>query len=98
MPNKASVVTQAVLKSELKEQSDHILTEVGIIIQDFATQVDERFNKLEASLDKLINTLDGLIKRLDDLETDNVARDAQLARLDRWVHQIANKTGVKLKI
>jgi hypothetical protein len=30
------------------------------------------------------------------METDNSARVAQLARLERWIEQIAAKTGVKL--
>ncbi len=69
----------------------------------FAQSVDERLNKLEDrtksidyNLDKLANTLDAFLKRLDDIEIDNTARDAQLARLERWIEQIAAKTGVKL--
>ncbi|MEJ0073578.1 MAG: hypothetical protein WDN27_05940 [Candidatus Saccharibacteria bacterium] len=49
------------------------------------------------SLDRLTNTIDGFLKRLDDIETDNTARDAQIARLERWIESIAQKTGVKLE-
>lgn len=49
---------------------------------------DLRFDKIESyisSLDKkyehLIATLDSFLKRLDDAEVDDIARDAQLARL-----------------
>jgi septal ring factor EnvC (AmiA/AmiB activator) len=74
------------------------------IIQSFAQSVDERFNKVEADIaelnvkyDHLITTLDTFLKRLDDMEVNNLARDAQLARLERWIEQVAAKTGVKLE-
>ncbi len=52
---------------------------------------------LKKSHEKLLNTLDAFLKRLDDIEIDNHARDAQLARLERWIEQVAAKTGVKLE-
>lgn len=98
-------VTISALDKRLEKQTERILTEVGGIIDDFAFQVDQRFNKVEAELvelntkyDQLITTLDRFLKRLDDIEADNAARDAQLARLDRWIHQIADQTGTNLKI
>ncbi|PJE65695.1 hypothetical protein COU91_00280 [Candidatus Saccharibacteria bacterium CG10_big_fil_rev_8_21_14_0_10_47_8] len=104
MTKNDQIVTSAVLDGALGRQTKRILTEVGGIINDFAFQVDQRFNKIEADIaelnrkyDHLITTLDKFLKRLDDIEADNSARDAQLARLDRWIHQIADKTGVELK-
>jgi len=51
---------------------------------------DVRFDKLEQDIAEinekyyhLIITLDTFLKRLDDIEADNTARDAQLARLER---------------
>ena len=83
---------------------DHAVEELSGIIRDFAQAVDERFNRLEARADKLeegqarlLDTLDHFLKRLDDIEKDNTARDAQLARLERWIEQVAQKTGVKLE-
>lgn len=77
--------------------------ELSGIINNFASVVDERFNKVETRLEKLesshnrlISTLDAFLKRLDDIEKDNEARDAQYARLERWVQQIADQTGIKL--
>lgn len=74
------------------------------IIQTFAKNVDERFDALERrvtnieqNIDRLTNTLDAFVKRLDDIETDNTARDARLARLERWIEQVAKKSGVKLE-
>lgn len=59
--------------------------------------VKKEIADIRVSLDRLTNTIDGFVKRLDDMETDNTARDAQLARLDRWIHQIAEQTGIELK-
>lgn len=57
---------------------------------------DKRFDELDAKFDKLMNTIDGFIKRIDDYETELAARDHKIERLERWIEQIANKTGVKL--
>lgn len=66
--------------------------------------VNQRLDNLESGVgelnkkyDHLISTIDHFLKRLDDIESDNTARDAHLARLERWIEQIANKTGVKLE-
>lgn len=89
------IVTTAVNKA---------VDDLSQVIQSFAQQVDERFNKVEEDIaelnrkyDHLIETLDAFLKRLDDMETDNLDRDAQVARLERWIEQIAAKTGVKLE-
>ena len=84
-------------KEDVKGIVDKAVENLSFVIQEFAKQVDERFNNIEDSIDRLTKTIDGFVKRLDDMEIDNTARDAHLARLERWIHEIANKTGVKLK-
>lgn len=59
-------------------------------------RIEERIKHLEVSHDKLVNTIDGFIKRIDDYETELAARDHKIERLERWIEQIAEKTGVKL--
>lgn len=90
-------------KDDVQQIVDKAVDELSGIINNFASAVDERFNKVEARLDKLeashdrlVNTLDAFLKRLDDIEKDNEARNAQYARLERWVQQIADQTGIKL--
>lgn len=87
-----------------EKQHRLIVDDLSQVIADFALQADKRFNQLEARMDKLElqferlnNTLDAFLKRLDDMEKDNLARDAQLARLERWIEQVAKKTGTKLE-
>lgn len=65
---------------------------------------DKRFDKIEESTaeindkyDHLITTLDAFLKRLDNIEANDAARDVQLARHEKWLEQIAAKTGVKLE-
>lgn len=66
------IVTQTELDVALAKQSKAIVSEVSEIIGVFATQIDERFNKLETrmdefdqKLDKLTNTIDGFIGRIE---------------------------------
>ncbi len=74
------------------------------VYKKLTNHFDMRFDKLEQDItqinkkyEHLIVTLDTFLKRLDDIEADNSARDAQLARLERWIEQVASKTGVKLE-
>lgn len=91
-------------KDDVQVIANKAVDDLSQIIQSFAQNVDERFDKLESEVadlnnkyDHLINTLDAFLKRLDNIEADNTARDAQLARLERWIEQVAAKTGVKLE-
>ena len=61
-------------------------------------RVEERLEETATKdqLDRLMDTLDAFLKRLDDAEVNNLARDAQIARLERWIETIA-QTGVKLE-
>lgn len=93
------VVTQSVLEKTIKSAVD----DIAGIIDVFASRIDDRFNRLEArmdrveaSLERLNNTIDGFVKRIDKYETEQVARDAEVQRLKRWIEQIADETGVKL--
>lgn len=103
-----SKATDYITRSDLKEFGDglsrRIVDDLSEVIAQFSERVDDRFNRLETRVDKLEqqferlqNTLDRFLKRLDDTEADNAARDAQIARLERWIEQVAQKTGIKLE-
>lgn len=53
MTKNDQTITVAVLDGALENQTKRILTEVGGIINDFAFQVDQRFNKIEADIAEL---------------------------------------------
>ena len=86
-------ITKDVLKEEF--------TEFGIQLFKYLDkrfdEVNKRIDKLDEKYDKLITTLDAFLKRLNDIEIDNTSRDAQIARLERWVEQVAKQAGVKLE-
>ncbi len=91
-------------KDDVQVIVNKAVDDLSQVIQAFAQNVDERFDKVESDIaelnkkyDQLVSTLDKFLKRLDDIEIDNTARDAQLARLERWIERVASKTGVKLE-
>ena len=100
----------SITKSMLDASIKGAVEDIAGIIGEFSDRMDERFNKVESDVaelksdvadlnrkyDHLVSTLDAFIKRLDDAETENTARDAHLARIDRWLHQLADQAGVKL--
>lgn len=59
------------------------------------TKLDEKAS--QASIDKLINTIDGFVKRLDEVESEQLSRDAQYEKLLDWARKVSKKTGVPLK-
>lgn len=59
--------------------------------------LNERVDNLEEKYDHIIRTLDSFLKRLSEVEANDAARDAQLARFERWLHQLAEKVNVKLE-
>lgn len=94
------IVTKSVLDNALKGTVE----EIAGIIDVFASRMDARFIKIEKdiadiknSLDELTRTIDGFVKRLDQVETEQVARDAEVQRMKTWIQQIAKETGVKLE-
>lgn len=91
-------------KEDMREIVREAVDDMSAIIANFATQVDERFNKIEqeqreirASIDRLTNTIDGFVKRLDEVETEQLARDRQFERLVAWAHKVSEKTGIPLE-
>ena len=62
--------------------------------QEIHKRLDNTATKQQ--VDSLIKTVDRFIKRLDDMEAENAARDHKIDRLEHWIEQIAEKTGVKL--
>lgn len=88
-----NVVTSKVLEESLDKFAIKIIKHIDQQITGLRNDIA----KIDANYEHLIGTLDTFLKRLDNIETDNAARDVQLARLERWIEQIAVKTGVKLE-
>jgi archaellum component FlaC len=88
-----SYVTQDVLKNELNS----FAVELFKYLDKRFAETNERIDGIDRKYDKLMTTLDAFLKRLDDSEINNVARDAQVSRLQRWVEQIAKQANIKLE-
>ena len=60
--------------------------------------MDKRFDETATKdqVDKLTNTIDGLVKQLADYHQEMLMLAHKVDRMERWIHQIAEKTGVKL--
>ncbi len=58
---------------------------------------DRRFDEIDRKIDKIFEILDAHMKRIEDIVQENAARDAQAARMEKWIFQIADKLDLKLK-
>ena len=78
--------------------SEDQFTKLFKYVQEQFALVNEKLDEKasQSSLDKLTNTLDGFVARIDHYETELAARDHKIARLERWIEEIAKQTGVKL--
>jgi len=63
----------------------------------FRTEVRGEFKELRLSIQNLTNAVDSLVKAVSDLRTEYVAICHQLTRHEKWIQQIAEKSGVKLE-
>jgi archaellum component FlaC len=66
------------------------------VVSDQFNAVNEKIDAQNEKYDRLLNTIDGFIGRIDKYETELVARDAKIERLERWIKEIAKKTDVAL--
>lgn len=66
--------------------------------------LDERFSRLETRIDKvdtridqLITAIDKLAKAVEDLRQEYSAITEIISKHEKWIHQIAEKLGLKLE-
>jgi len=94
------------LRLEIKESTDSVLE----VINSMATassnqfiQIDEKLENLQLDIvmikrdiNRLNTEIDGTYKNKSITEDETVALIAGQRRLERWVEQIANESGIKL--
>ncbi len=83
----------------LDKKFDQFAAQLTGALEPRFKSIEERLEQTATKdqMDHLLNTLDAFLKRLDDIEANDFARDAQIARMERWIETIAQKTGVKLE-
>jgi len=58
--------------------------------------LEDRMVRVEDTLGRVVTGLDRLATAVENINFENAATDAKLSRHDRWVHELAAKTQVKL--
>ena len=66
-------------------------------IEDFRGEVNQRFDEQDAKIDNIYRILDNHLKRIEDIMQENSVRDMQFERMERWIHQLADKANITLK-
>lgn len=67
-------------------------------ITDRFDNVDKQFGNLSDRINSLEKLIDKVIKNQEIDEQERIVMGHQLDRLDRWVHEVADKIGYKLSI
>jgi len=81
----------------LTDQDIQKLTSVLVTKKDFE-QIQNEMSSLRETIESLVTSIDGLTKVIEDLQVEYAAIKIQMGRHERWIKQIAEKTGVTLKI
>lgn len=67
-------------------------------VEEMRTEMNARFDKTASKkqVDDLTNTVDGLAKQLTEYHQELIMLSRKVDRMEQWIHEIAEKTGVKL--
>lgn len=52
---------------------------------------------VKSKVNHIYNVLDAHMKRIEDILQENQIRDHQQERMERWIFQLADEAGIKLK-
>lgn len=83
--------SQTATKDEVRE----LRSGVAIVSED-VKELKGAINQLQEAMRELITTVDNLAKAVDDLRIEYSAMALQLSRHEKWIHQVADKLGIKL--
>ena len=68
----------------------------GYLDKEFKS-VNSNFEDLSENFHNLQSSVDAYAKQVEIYHQESIARDAKVDRLERWIEQLATKTGVKLE-
>lgn len=81
----------------VKADLDKLAIDIVKLLNPRFKSIEERLDKQEVKFDKLLNTVDAYAKKADDYMQEMLALGHKVDRLERWIQQIAQSTGVKLE-
>ncbi|UZE93227.1 MAG: hypothetical protein ACKKMV_01865 [Candidatus Nealsonbacteria bacterium] len=80
----------------LSEEDIKKLLEVVATKEDIK-DIKRGIDGLREIVQSLVVSVDKLVKAVDDLKTEYVAITNQVSRHEKWLHQVADKLGIKLE-
>ena len=86
--------------SMLEESDIKRLSEVFVTKAEFNARMDEFVTKIDFNerMDLLMTAFDKMAISIDDLRYEYIAIKMQLDRHEKWIKEIASKTGVTLSV
>ena len=79
----------------LEDKDIQKLIEILITRDEFNEAISNLANKED--IDKLMKAIDGYAKKVDTFAQEMIILAHKVERLEKWVHQIAKKLGMKLE-
>lgn len=76
---------------DIKKISEVVATKEDI------KDLKQDINGLREIVQSLVISVDKLVKAVDDLKTEYVVITNQVNRHEKWLHQVAEKLGIKLE-
>ena len=89
-----------VSKAEFKTLDDRTVRLVGSVSQldDRVGRLEENVEHIRYAVDGLVTSFDKMAKNIEDLRSEYIAIKLQLDRHEKWIQQIAQKTGTVLSM
>jgi Skp family chaperone for outer membrane proteins len=90
-------MSDAVTKQVLRDELDALTVKLFKYFDKRFDHMEKRFDNLQDKFHDLQSTVDAYAKQVEIYHQESIARDAHVDRLQRWIEQVAKKTGVKLE-
>ncbi len=90
-------MSDVVTNQNLKRELDDFAVKLFRYLDERFKNVDQQFEQQDEKTGRLTGAVDAYAKQVEIYQQESLARDAQMARLERWIEQVAQKTGVKLE-
>lgn len=81
------------------------VTDISLLISDFSNQVanefvktNNRVEKVQKDINFIINQIDAISKKQEIDDDERLVMGAHLDRMDKWLHELADKIGYKIKV